>query len=105
MELNPFSRKLYTVELAVTNVAGDAIPDAGPWEASFDGGVTWTTAVEVADHTGWWEWLVAGPKVTEALPVGATLAATLTETVQPIGRLVDNPEVVAEHMPRIYFAS
>lgn len=103
MELNRAARKYYTLELGLTDLAGAAVEDAGPWEASFDGGVTWATGAKDTG-TGFWEWLVAGPLVDneEHPPEGVALAAVLSAwTTQPIVRLVDNPEILAEDAPPI----
>lgn len=102
MQLNRAAREYYTLELAATNIDGTPVPDPGPWEASFDDGDTWVVGEPVTGQTSWWQWLVSGDKVTDPMPVGITLAATIsTAWVVPIVRLVDNPEILAENAPAI----
>jgi hypothetical protein len=103
MDLHRAGREFYTLELAVTTIDGAAIPDAGPWEASFDDRETWVTGTQNGD--GWWEWLVAGPLVdaeADPVPNGVTLAATIAGTTQPQARLVDSPEILVVDGPPIY---
>lgn len=100
MELQRSGREFYTLQIAATDIAGAAIPDAGPYEASFDGDATWHAGTQDVP-TGFWQWLVAGPEAPDP-PVGVIVLAVVTaENTYPIVRLVDDPEVIVREAPAI----
>lgn len=88
MELSRFAREFYGLEVTTTPAT-----TATDWSASFDGGKTWTPAIDVDGHSGW---LVAG---RQADPTGA--AARLSSGVTPLVRLIANPEIVVRSAPPI----
>jgi hypothetical protein len=93
MRLHAYGREYY--KLRLTTYPGVAL-DA--WEASFDGGTTWTqaTVVTVTDdpdatlNGSWSGWLVAGEHATDN-PAGT---AVITSDVYPRVRLADSPELL-----------
>lgn len=91
MNLSRYGRLFYKVSV-VTDPAVDG------WEASFDGGTTWTPGTPIPAMDGGWQWLVQGPDVDPA----SASALTLTGSVAPLLRVVDTPEVVVEDAPRIW---
>lgn len=90
MKLHPTAVEYYALEITVDQ------PDvaASEWQASFDGGTTWSTAVDVDGRSGW---LLAGPEV--ASPGGAIVMPA--GTTYPVVRLVDSPELVVRDAPAI----
>lgn len=96
MQLNRHGREYYELQITTTTSSGDPIPADG-WEASFDNGVTWVAATVVThDTTDWSAWLVAGPNAE----VGAAVAV-ITESLIPLVRTTDNPEIVVDYAPKI----
>ena len=91
MKLARHARKFYRLELTT-----DPPVAASAWEASFDDGATWDQAT-VIDGTS--AWLVAGP---DADP--GTAVAVLTESVTPLLRAIDSPEILdgEGEAPKIY---
>lgn len=88
MDLNRFAREFYSLDVTTT-------PATTPtdWSASFDAGKTWTPAIDVDGHSAW---LVAGRL---ADPTGAV--ATLRSGINPLVRLISNPEIVVRDAPPI----
>ena len=64
------------------------------WAASFDGGATWVTAVDLDGLSGW---LVAGPDADT--PGSATVLGT--GMLRPLIRHVDFPETIVRVAPSI----
>jgi hypothetical protein len=72
-------------------------PQITDWEASFDGGLTWVAGEPTIRDANTWRWLVAGPGFTG----DTTPAATVAQSMAPLIRAVDTPEVLVEHAPLI----
>lgn len=93
MKLDPRGREFYRVTITTS-------PQLTVWEASFDGGTTWTTgdtdsrAVPTANT---WEWLVAGELVDNSDLSPGALAGVITRTMKPIIRAADSPEILVRH--------
>lgn len=90
MKLNPYGREFYRVTITTT-------PQLTNWEASFDGGLTWTagaTDSRTPPTANTWEWLVSGHLCDNSdLGVGV-LAGVIEHTMHPLIRAVDAPEVI-----------
>lgn len=75
------------------------VPPVVGWEASFDGGTTWTlgTALTEDPEPGWIRWLIAGDR---ADPTGAVavIAPTGRHDLQPLARATSNPEIVVRDL-------
>lgn len=91
MNLSRLGREYFRITVATD-------PAVTGWEASFDGGVTWTSGTPITGVDGGFQWLVQGPDVD---PTDAT-ALTLSGSVAPLLRAVDNPEVLVRDAPRIW---
>lgn len=90
MKLHRSAREFYTLVIVTT-------PAVTSWEASFDGGRTWTVGEPTA--AGTYRWLVAGPdadahpsEVTVRVPGGCGT---------PLVRATDDPEVLVRYAPPI----
>jgi hypothetical protein len=73
------------------------VPPILVWEASFDGGATWTVGEAVPGEPDWYRWLIAG----DLAPAGPTVAATLTPTaddIVPMARAVVNPSIIVRDL-------
>lgn len=90
MILHRNGREYYALAITTT-------PNTGPtdWQASFDGGSTWVTAVSVSGNSAW---LLAG---AEADPTGAV--AVVSRRVRPLVRLTVAPEIVIRDAPLIHY--
>lgn len=93
MKLDPHGREFYRPTITTD-------PQLTVWEASFDGGTTWTVGapdsrdVPVANT---WEWLVAGELVDNSDLASGELAGVITRTMKPLIRAADSPEIVVRH--------
>jgi hypothetical protein len=88
MKLTRIGREYLTVAISTE-------PEVTGWEASFDGGTTWTAGEQVG---GDWRWLVAGPDVVQDPVVGQVV---VSETTTVVLRAIDNPEVLIRKGPRV----
>lgn len=88
MILNPRGREYYALQITTTPAT-----TATDWSASFDGGSTWSVAVNVSGYSAW---LVAG-----SLAALGTAVATVSSSVTPLVRLTANPEIVVRDAPKI----
>lgn len=92
MKLNTQGREYFGLDLTTS-------PATQPtdWEASFDEGATWHTAIDLfRDGVHWSAWLVQGVNAPTPYPVPAP--STLTHSVTPRVRLINNPEVIVRDM-------
>lgn len=87
MIIHRHSREFYRLEIVTE-------PAVTGWEASFDGGTTWDASTVV---DGFPAWLVAGT----AAAVG-TAVAVLADSVTPLLRVIDTPEIVVREGPKIF---
>lgn len=93
MKLDPYGREFYRVTITTS-------PQLTSWEASFDGGTTWTagaTDSRTAPVANTWEWLVAGELVDNSDLAPGELAGVITRTMKPKIRAVDSPERIVRH--------
>jgi len=92
MQLHAMAREFYHLGIGTE-------PAVTAWEASFDGGETWSPAT--VDQPGWgaddYGWLVAGDEVDQGSAV-----AVITESIKPLVRAIDSPEIVVRDAPGIY---
>lgn len=89
MKLSSYGREYY--ELTITTSPATIPTD---WEASFDGGATWITALNVSGNSAW---LVRGTNA----PAGAAVAI-ITASLNPKVRLTLSPEIIVrDETPRI----
>lgn len=91
MDLSRHGREDYTLEITT-----DPVTAPTDWEASFDGGRTWHTAVE--DDDGFSAWLVAGRQAPDTVGDPGVELGTDSE---PVVRLIDDPEVIIRDAPFI----
>lgn len=101
MKLNPYGRELYRVTITTS-------PQLTSWEASFDGGTTWTVGADdsrPAPEANTWEWLVAGHLCDNSDLGPGELAGVITRTMRPLIRGIDSPEVIvrSEETPEIRY--
>ena len=104
-ELHRQDRQYYTLaDLQVRDISG-AIVAVSPtdWEASFDEGLTWHDATVHPNLPTASCWRIYGPNfpgpgTSAVIEVGDILCA---ETIDPIVRLVKNPEVRNVRAPRV----
>ncbi|MBT9255363.1 hypothetical protein KMZ30_07230 [Phycicoccus sp. KQZ13P-1] len=79
------------------NLAISTTPAVASWEASFDGGATWSAGTAgTVDGVAVMQWLIAGPSVAKE-----TAVAQLSGPVVPQIRATSNPEIVVRDAPRI----
>lgn len=91
MRLNKFGREVYSVTITTDPVA------TGVWEASFDGGSTWSVGEDQGNNS--WGWLIAGPENTGGTPV---FSITQGQTdIIPLLRLTVGDEQIVERGPEI----
>lgn len=89
MFLPPDGSEKYDLTIVTT-------PQVGGWQASFDGGTTWTMATTDLDPTHF-TWLLKGP-----LCAGADPSAILVATdIQPKIRLASTPEIIVRKAPYV----
>lgn len=88
MNIKASAREWYALQIVTA-------PAVTSWDASFDGGATYTTFTAVGTD-GYYRWLVAGPTATpgsaKVLPLGRT---------HPLIRATDTPEIVVRDAPSI----
>lgn len=89
MNLNRHGREYYQLEITT-----DPVTAPTAWEGSFDGGGTWIAALSVSGRAAWLVEGAAAPPPVQGQVV--------VDTVQPLVRLTDNPEVIVRDAPRIY---
>lgn len=90
--LSRIGREYYRVEISTE-------PALTEWEISFDQGATWHEMV-LNTLTGFQSVLVNGPDFVPEVG-DTTPSATITESVVPYVRAVDNPEVIVRTTPKI----
>lgn len=83
MKLHPTGVEYYAL-----TITSEPELTATDWQASFDGGTTWSTAVDVDGRSAW---LLAGAEVASP-PADAIVMAL--GTTYPVVRCVDAPEVI-----------
>jgi hypothetical protein len=90
--LPKLGREYYTVEILTT-------PQLSSWEITFDRGANW--------HSMQWDGtakeasiLVNGPGFTPP-PGDVAVSVTVTKSVMPYIRAIDNPEVIVRTTPKI----
>ena len=88
MMLNRTAKEFYTLEITT-------YPPVTAWEASFDGGTTWTAGLDTGD--GAFQWLVAGPSADTS---GAI--ALSSKKTSPLVRSATSSEVVVRDAPTIW---
>lgn len=90
MRLNRYGREVYAVAVTLNPTA------SGTWEASFDGGTTWTAGTDQGN--GSFGWLVAGPSNDGT---GAVFKFSAQLSVSPLLRLVVGSEEIVVTGPSI----
>lgn len=95
MKLHRQERRYFAPTLSVIDYNGTpvVVPPTS-WQASFDKGLTWITAVEHPDLTGQPAWLLRGPNFPGPGDSSTTITGTITIPgyTGPLVRLVDTPE-------------
>ena len=90
MRLHRQAREFYTLTITTSPQI------SGVWEASFDGGDTWSAGQATAD--GAWRWLLRGPDRPDDPQYPAQV---VTCSVKPLVRAVDIPELVVRSAPYV----
>jgi len=90
--LSRLGREYYKVEIVT-------VPQLANWEISFDRGDTWTP-MSYDTGTNVVSVLVSGP---DFVPPGGDIivSSSITASVMPYIRAVDNPEVIVRTLPKI----
>lgn len=91
MILDSYGREYYAMTITT-------VPATTPtqWEASFDGGSTWITAIVHPTTATASAWLVRGVNAA-----AGTSVATITTSLAPKVRLTSSPELVVRGAPTI----
>jgi hypothetical protein len=75
-------------------------PPIVAWEASFDGGSTWSAGEAVPGDPGWYRWLIAGDLADPGTSV-AQIPPTPPGDLVPMARAIANPEIVVRDLEPI----
>lgn len=87
----------YTLpDLAASTPAGAASVLVTGWQASFDGGTTWTTSVAHPDLPTAPAWLIRGPGHPGTGDSTPSTGILVSRSVRPLVRLLDTPETDIE---------